>query len=63
MMLFAVFALIAQRRSRLALAASGMLALWLSYLLGPCTLARYMLPLFCFAPAMLAACFIQQDTP
>lgn len=51
--LFSVFALIAQRRGNLALASSGMFALHLSYLLGPCTLARYMLPLFCMAPAIL----------
>lgn len=55
--LFCVFALIAQKRGRLALAATGMLALWLSYLLGPCTLARYMLPLFCLAPGMLTLSF------
>lgn len=51
--LFSVFALIAQKRGNLALASSGMFALHLSYLLGPCTLARYMLPLFCMAPAIL----------
>ena len=53
--LFSVFSLIAQRRGRFALSASGVLVLWLSYLFGPCTLARYMLPLFCLAPAMLIA--------
>lgn len=52
--LFACCTLIARRQGRLAIAAAGVLALHLSYLLGPCTLARYMLPLFCLAPAMLA---------
>ena len=52
--LFAACTLIARRKGRLAIAAAGVLALHLSYLLGPCTLARYMLPLFCLAPAMLA---------
>lgn len=55
--LFAVFALIAEKRSRLALAAGGVLALWLSYQLGPCTLARYMLPLFCLAPVLLTVSY------
>lgn len=53
--LFSIFALISQRRGRLALSASGVLALHVSYLLGPCTLARYMLPLFCLAPVMIAS--------
>lgn len=53
--LFAACALIAKKQGRLAIASAGVLALWLSYLLGPCTLARYMLPLFCLAPAMLIA--------
>ena len=51
--LFSIFALIAQKRGRLALCASGVLALFISYLLGPCTLPRYMLPLFCLAPVLL----------
>ena len=53
--LFSLFALISQKRGRLALSASGVLALHASYLLGPCTLARYMLPLFCLAPVMMAS--------
>ena len=55
LILFAVFTLIAQKRGRLAIAAAGVLALWLSYLLGPCTLTRYMLPLFCLAPVMMVS--------
>ena len=51
--LFACCALIASKRGRLALCASGVLVLHMSYLLGPCTLARYMLPMFCFAPVLL----------
>ena len=38
-------------------AALGLLGLWLSYLLGPCTLPRYMLPLYCLAPALLILAF------
>lgn len=59
--LFSVSTLIAQRRGKLALAASGTLALHLSYLLGPCTLARYMLPLFCMAPAILILALFPSD--
>ena len=62
--LFAVFTLIAQQRGRLAITAASVLALWLSYLLGPCTLARYTLPLFCLAPAMVSQLFVfQSDRP
>lgn len=53
--LFSCLALISQRKSRLAVAASGVIALWLSYQLGPCTLVRYMLPLFCLAPVLLTS--------
>ncbi len=53
MILLSIFALIAQKRGRLALSASGVLTLFISYLLGPCTLPRYMLPLFCLAPVLL----------
>ena len=31
----------------------GALGLFISYLLGPCTLPRYTLPLFCVAPVLL----------
>ncbi|MBQ7784717.1 MAG: hypothetical protein IJ381_01020 [Clostridia bacterium] len=61
--LFACFTLVARKQTRLAIAASGALALWLSYLFGPCTLARYMLPLFCLAPAMLIGAFSHSTTP
>lgn len=61
MILLAVFALAAKGCGRPAVAASGVLALWVSYLLGPCTLARYMLPLFCLAPAMLILALCAED--
>ena len=38
-------------------AVSGVMVLWASYLFGPCTLARYMLPLFCLAPVLLILAF------
>lgn len=54
---FSCAMLIARKKSRFIAPASGVLVLWLSYLFGPCTLARYMLPLFCLAPAMLILAF------
>lgn len=54
---FSCAMLIARRQARLTAPASGVMALWLSYLFGPCTLARYMLPLFCLAPVMLILAF------
>ena len=59
--LFASAMLIARKKGRYSAAACGVLALWLSYLFGPCTLARYMLPLFCLAPAMLILAFCTPD--
>ena len=61
--LFACAALAAQRKAKLCTAASGVLALWISYQLGPCTLARYILPLFCIAPAMLCGAFSLYSSP
>ena len=47
--------LIAQRHLHLLTAAICPLSLWASYLFfGPCTLPRYVLPLFCCAPVLLA---------
>ena len=57
LLLFACLHLISKKQGRLALASLGVLALWMSYLFGPCTLPRYALPLFCLAPVMLAAAF------
>lgn len=59
--LYCVFALISQKRGRLALAAGGVLTLHMSYLLGPCTLARYILPLFCLAPVLFMLAFSTSD--
>ena len=50
--------LVARRRMRQMPAALGTLGIWLSYLLGPCTLPRYALPLFCLAPPLLAGVFL-----
>ena len=50
--------LIARRRTCLLPAALGVMGIWLSYLLGPCTLPRYALPLFCLAPPLLAGAFL-----
>ena len=52
--------LLADRRARLLPASLGVLGVWLGYLFGPCTLPRYALPLFCLAPALLAAAFCRQ---
>ncbi len=54
-LLYACCLLIARGRARLLPAASGAFFLWAGYLLGPCTLPRYMLPLFCLAPVLLCA--------
>lgn len=45
--------LLARHQTRYLPMLTGCLGLWLSYLFGPCTLPRYMLPLFCLAPAAL----------
>lgn len=55
--LFACAMLIARRRARCLAATSGVMALWVSYLFGPCTLARYMLPLYALAPTLLILAF------
>ena len=55
--LFACAMLIARRKARLLPAVSGVMVLWASYLFGPCTLARYMLPLYCLAPVLLILAF------
>jgi len=63
MLLFACAALIARRKTRFLPVAFGTLAVWLTYLFGPCTLARYMLPLFCLAPVLLILAFCTPDEP
>lgn len=54
-LLIACTVFVAKKQTRLLPAALGALGLWLSYLLGPCTLPRYALPLFCLAPVLLLA--------
>ena len=57
-LLLACSLLVSPRRARLLPAALAALGIWLSYLLGPCTLPRYVLPLFCLAPPLLAGAFL-----
>ena len=59
---FAAALLAARRRTWALPALLGMLGVWLSYFLGPCTLPRYVLPLFCLAPIALAVAF-SSDVP
>ena len=56
-------ALIARRQARLLPSALSVLAIWLSYLLGPCTLPRYMMPLFALAPTLLCAALAKPLSP
>ena len=58
MIMLACALLVSRRQSRLLPAAMGALGLWLSYLLGPCTLPRYILPLFCLASPLLLCAFL-----
>ena len=51
--LFGCMVLASRGRRRFLAPAAGMLALWAGYLLGPCTLPRYLLPLFALAPVLL----------
>lgn len=71
LMMFACTVLIARRQTRYLPVSAGAMSLWLSYLLGPCTLPRYALPLFSMAPVLLvlalylphAAKSVKEDTP
>lgn len=56
--LFAAFTLAARHKQRFIPAAAGVFGIWLSYQFGPCTLPRYILPLFCLAPVMLLTAFL-----
>lgn len=59
---FAGAMLIARGRSRFLPALLCCIGLWGSYLFfGPCTLARYMLPLFTSAPPLLSATFFHKE--
>lgn len=53
--------LVARRRTYLLPAALGALGLFVSYLFGPCTLPRYMLPLFALAPVLLLAALLPPE--
>ena len=52
-LVFACCRFAAARRTRMIVPSLGALGLFISYLLGPCTLPRYTLPLFCVAPVLL----------
>ncbi|MBR4039087.1 MAG: hypothetical protein IKJ11_03190 [Clostridia bacterium] len=52
-LVFAGALLVSRKQTKYLAAFAGVLALWISYQFGPCTLPRYMLPLFCLAPVML----------
>jgi len=60
-LLFACAMLIARRKARFLPIISGVMAIWISYQFGPCTLARYMLPVFCLAPILLILAFSLPD--
>lgn len=63
-LLLACAILIGKRRHRLLPAALGCFGLFLSYLLGPCTLPRYTLSAFCLAPVLLIlALILSEGTP
>ena len=52
-MLFSCAMLIANKKTRYTSVAMGVFGLTISYLFGPCTLPRYVLPTFCLAPVLL----------
>ena len=53
------FLLCARRRSRMLAALLCPIGLWGTYLFfGPCTLPRYILPLFCLAPVLLSVAYL-----
>lgn len=56
-LLFACCRLVAQKRTRMLLPMVGVFGLWIGYLFGPCTLPRYVLPMFCVAPMLLALAY------
>jgi len=51
--LFCCAMLVAVKKTRYISVAAGVLALTISYLFGPCTLPRYVLPTFCLSPVFL----------
>lgn len=63
LLLFAAAMFISRGRSRYLPAFLCPIVLWGTYLIfGPCTLARYMLPLFVCAPPMLCAAFFHKES-
>ncbi|MDY5348738.1 MAG: DUF6020 family protein [Candidatus Ventricola sp.] len=62
-LIFVCAALVARRQARLLPAVLAVLGLWFSYLLGACTLPRYMLPLFSLAPTLLCAALAKPLSP
>lgn len=63
MILFSCALLITKKQTRYTSIAFGVFGLTISYLFGPCTLPRYVLPAFCLAPVLLAlAYFTNQQT-
>ncbi|MBR5559860.1 MAG: hypothetical protein IKU73_00420 [Clostridia bacterium] len=55
MIMLACSIIISKKRTCLLPATAGVLGLYFSYLMGPCTLPRYSLPLFALAPVLLIA--------
>lgn len=53
LMLFCCTMLIAHKKTRYISVVFGVLGISISYLFGPCTLPRYVLPTFCLAPVFL----------
>lgn len=56
-LMFSAAVLAVKRRRKMWVGLFGIKGLWLSYLFGPCTLPRYMLPFFCLAPVALIFAF------
>ncbi|MBQ6859608.1 MAG: hypothetical protein IJO02_09370 [Clostridia bacterium] len=56
--LFSCAMLIARKKTRSISVCAGVLGLTISYLFGPCTLPRYVLPTFCLAPVVLMLAFL-----
>ena len=62
-LLFSCAVLITRRKTRYTAVAAGVLGITLSYLFGPCTLPRYVLPTFCLSPVFFAlSYFTTQET-
>ena len=59
LIVFACAKLVCEKCGRFLPVALGILGIWLGYLFGPCTLPRYILPLYCIAPALLFASLLK----